>query len=113
MVLCCHAAHRPLHKHRPPLRTGLATGSTPLRIYRELVRLHREEGLSFKRVKAFNLDKYYPMQPTSLQSYHVFMHENLFRHIDIEPGNVHIPRGDLPPAQVARCGTPSNSTTIC
>src|SRR5690625_6472260 len=62
---------------------GLATGSTPLQIYSELVRLHKEEGLSFKRVITFNLDEYYPMQPDELQSYVRFMHEVLFDHIDL------------------------------
>src|SRR6184192_1988367 len=75
---------------------GLATGSTPIGIYRELIRLHREEGLDFSQVVTFNLDEYYPMSPQSLHSYHRFMWENLFEHINIEPGNVHIPRGDLP-----------------
>ncbi len=79
---------------------GLATGSTPTGIYAELVRLHKEEGLSFKNVVTFNLDEYYPMQPNALQSYHRFMHEHLFDHVDIEPGNVHIPDGMIAPEKV-------------
>jgi len=79
---------------------GLATGSTPIGIYRELIRLHREEGLDFSQVVTFNLDEYYPMSPQSLHSYHRFMWENLFEHINIEPGNVHIPRGDLPRGKI-------------
>jgi len=75
---------------------GLATGSTPTRVYEELVRLHREEGLSFKNVVTFNLDEYYPIEPTSLQSYVRFMKEYLFNHIDILPENIHIPDGTLP-----------------
>lgn len=75
---------------------GLATGSTPIGVYRELIRLHREEGLSFRHVVTFNLDEYYPMAPDSVHSYHRFMWENLFQHIDIDPANVHIPRGDVP-----------------
>jgi glucosamine-6-phosphate deaminase len=75
---------------------GLATGSTPIGAYRELIRMHREEGLSFARVVTFNLDEYYPMSPRSLHSYHRFMWENLFSHLDIPPENVHIPRGDVP-----------------
>ena len=75
---------------------GLATGSTPIGIYRELIRLHREEGLDFSRVVTLNLDEYYPMSPQSLHSYHRFMWENLFEHVNIEPRNVHIPRGDIP-----------------
>lgn len=74
---------------------GLATGATPVKVYAELVRLHREEGLSFKNVVTFNLDEYYPMQPDAAQSYVTFMKENLFRHIDIDPSNIHIPDGTL------------------
>ncbi|MEX2569695.1 MAG: glucosamine-6-phosphate deaminase [Gemmatimonadota bacterium] len=74
---------------------GLATGSTPIGIYRELIRRHREEGLDFSRVVTFNLDEYYPMDPGSIHSYHRFMRENLFDHINIDPANVHIPRGDI------------------
>jgi len=80
---------------------GLATGSTPIGIYAELVRRHREEGLSFRDVVTFNLDEYFPMAPHSLQSYHRFMQEHLFSLIDIDPVNVHIPRGDLPEGEVA------------
>jgi glucosamine-6-phosphate deaminase len=79
---------------------GLATGSTPVGVYRELIRLHKEEGLSFRGVISFNLDEYYPMPPDSIHSYHRFMWENLFRHIDIDPADVHIPRGDVPRDQV-------------
>jgi len=74
---------------------GLATGSTPIRVYSELVRLHREEGLSFRRVVTFNLDEYYPMQPKELQSYVRFMNEYLFDHIDIPRENIHIPDGTI------------------
>jgi glucosamine-6-phosphate deaminase len=74
---------------------GLATGVTPIRVYAELVRQHKEDGLSFKNVITFNLDEYYPMQPTAVQSYVTFMYENLFSHIDIEKENVHIPDGTL------------------
>ena len=79
---------------------GLATGSTPIGVYRELIRMHREEGLSFHNVVTFNLDEYYPMPKDSIHSYHRFMWENLFSHINIAPRNVHIPRGDVPPDQV-------------
>jgi glucosamine-6-phosphate deaminase len=75
---------------------GLATGSTPIGVYRELIRMHREEGLDWSDVRTFNLDEYYPMAPESLHSYHRFMWENLFEHVNINPRNVHIPRGDLP-----------------
>ncbi len=75
---------------------GLATGSTPTSVYDELIRLHREEGLSFKNVITFNLDEYWPMGPDELQSYNRFMREHLFEHIDIEPRNIHIPDGTIP-----------------
>ena len=75
---------------------GLATGSTPIGIYRELIRMHREEGFDFSDVVTFNLDEYYPMNPESIHSYHRFMRENLFNHINIKPQNIHIPRGDVP-----------------
>ncbi|GGH11828.1 glucosamine-6-phosphate deaminase [Pedobacter zeae] len=78
-----------------PAVLGLATGVTPIAVYAELVRLHKEEGLSFKNVITFNLDEYYPMAPTSAQSYVTFMNENLFNHIDIDRKNVHIPDGTL------------------
>jgi glucosamine-6-phosphate deaminase len=84
-----------------PCVLGLATGSSPTRVYEELVRLHREEGLSFQNVVSFNLDEYYPMAPDSLQSYVRFMREYLFDHVDIRPENVHIPDGTVPPEQVA------------
>ena len=74
---------------------GLATGATPVRVYAELVRMHREEGLSFQNVVTFNLDEYYPMQPDSEQSYVTFMNTYLFDHVDIERANVHIPNGTL------------------
>lgn len=74
---------------------GLATGSTPIRIYEELVRLHREEGLSFKNVVTFNLDEYYPMRPDAMQSYVRFMKEYLFDHIDIPASNINIPDGTI------------------
>jgi glucosamine-6-phosphate deaminase len=72
---------------------GLATGSTPHGVYEELVRLHREDGLSFANVITFNLDEYWPMPPNALQSYRRFMRENLFDLIDIEPANTHVPDG--------------------
>jgi glucosamine-6-phosphate deaminase len=74
---------------------GLATGSSPIRIYEELVRMHKEEGLSFSNVVTFNLDEYLPMDKDNTQSYHYFMHEHLFNHVDIHPENVHIPDGKI------------------
>lgn len=75
---------------------GLATGSTPQGVYEELARLHKEEGLSFANVVAFNLDEYWPMTPDELQSYRRFMAEHLFDHINIDPANIHVPDGQVP-----------------
>ncbi|MDO9374921.1 MAG: glucosamine-6-phosphate deaminase [Bacteroidota bacterium] len=72
---------------------GLATGSTPISLYRELVRLHQDEGLSFKNVITFNLDEYYPLEREAVQSYWTFMHHHLFSFVDIDPANIHIPDG--------------------
>jgi glucosamine-6-phosphate deaminase len=80
---------------------GLATGVSPIKTYKELVRLHKEEGLSFKNVVTFNLDEYYPIQPHAAQSYVRFMKENLFDHIDINPLNVNIPDGTLAETDIA------------
>jgi glucosamine-6-phosphate deaminase len=74
---------------------GLATGSSPIEMYKELIRLHKEEGLSFKNVITFNLDEYMPMDHASDKSYHYFMDQNLFNHIDIDKSNVNVPSGDL------------------
>jgi glucosamine-6-phosphate deaminase len=74
---------------------GLATGSTPKTLYAELVRMHKEEKLSFKNVITFNLDQYYPINNDALQSYQRFMKVNLFNHIDIDPKNTHIPNGEI------------------
>jgi len=79
---------------------GLATGSTPKTLYAELVRMHKEEGLSFKNVISFNLDEYYPIDNDALQSYNCYMYRQLFSHIDIDPENIHIPNGELPKEMV-------------
>ncbi|HHL52984.1 MAG TPA: glucosamine-6-phosphate deaminase [Flammeovirgaceae bacterium] len=79
---------------------GLATGSSPIGVYQNLVRMHQEEGLSFRNVITFNLDEYYPMAPDAQQSYVRFMHTHLFDHIDIDPDNVHIPDGTLAPEDI-------------
>ncbi|MEZ6141776.1 MAG: glucosamine-6-phosphate deaminase [Zavarzinella sp.] len=81
---------------------GLATGSTPVQLYRELIRLHREEGLDFSNVITFNLDEYFPMQPDDQNSYHRFMFENLFNHINIRKHNIHIPDGTISPGDAPR-----------
>lgn len=81
---------------------GLATGSTPKTVYAELVRMHKEEGLSFKNVVSFNLDEYYPIDNDAWQSYNNYMHRNLFDHIDIDKKNIHIPNGELSKEEVKR-----------
>ena len=78
---------------KPNAVLGLATGSTPLGLYRELVRMHVEEGLDFSQVTTFNLDEYVGLGREDEQSYHYFMHENLFQHINIAPQNIYIPSG--------------------
>lgn len=78
---------------KPNAVLGLATGSTPLGLYRELVRMHREEGLDFSQVTTFNLDEYVGLSKDHPQSYHYFMHENLFKHVNIAPQNIYIPSG--------------------
>ncbi|MFM8348207.1 MAG: glucosamine-6-phosphate deaminase, partial [Bacteroidota bacterium] len=80
---------------KKPCVLGLATGSTPTRVYAELIKLHKEGKLSFNNVHTFNLDEYWPMTPDSLQSYVRFMKENLFNHIDIPKSNIHIPDGTI------------------
>lgn len=80
---------------------GLATGASPVSTYANLVRMHKEEGLSFRNVITFNLDEYYPMQPDASQSYVAFMDEHLFNHIDIDRKNIHIPDGTLAKEDIA------------
>ncbi|WP_243739365.1 glucosamine-6-phosphate deaminase [Flavicella sediminum] len=75
---------------------GLATGSSPVKVYEELVRIHKEEGLSFSNVVTFNLDEYYPMDENNIHSYHYFMRQHLFNHVDIPTENINIPNGNIP-----------------
>ncbi|GIW94259.1 MAG: glucosamine-6-phosphate deaminase [Pirellulaceae bacterium] len=75
---------------------GLPTGSTPIGVYRELIRMYRDGQIDFSRVVTFNLDEYYGLGPDSLQSYHRWMHEHFFRHVNIPPQNIHIPSGLTP-----------------
>jgi glucosamine-6-phosphate deaminase len=83
---------------------GLPSGSTPVGVYRELVRMHREEGLDFSNVVTFNLDEYYGLESDRLQSYHRWMADHFFNHVNIPPENIHIPDGSVPVEQVeAHC----------
>jgi glucosamine-6-phosphate deaminase len=78
---------------KPNAVLGLPTGSTPIGLYKELARMHKSEGLDFSRVTTFNLDEYVGLKKDHPQSYHYFMHENLFKHINILAQNVYIPSG--------------------
>ncbi|MBX9681908.1 MAG: glucosamine-6-phosphate deaminase [Gemmataceae bacterium] len=78
-----------------PTVLGLATGSTPVGLYRELIRLHKETGLDFSRVISFNLDEYFPMSPEDTHSYRLWMNETFFNHINMQPENIHIPDGTI------------------
>jgi glucosamine-6-phosphate deaminase len=83
-----------------PTVLGLATGSTPVGLYRELIRLHKEAGLDFSRVISFNLDEYYPMDPEDDHSYRRWMNETFFNHVNIRPENIHVPDGTITLAEV-------------
>lgn len=72
---------------------GLCTGSTPIGMYKELVKMHQQQGLDFSQVITFNLDEYWGLSPENDQSYHYFMHENFFNHVNVKPNNIHIPNG--------------------
>jgi len=80
-------------REKPNSVLGLATGSTPTGVYKELIRMHKEEGLDFSRIVTFNLDEYYPLSPTNHQSYHYFMQKQLFEHININSSNIYFPDG--------------------
>ena len=78
---------------KPNAVLGLATGSTPVGMYQNLVRMHKEEGLDFSAVSSYNLDEYYPLPPEDPQSYRYFMNQNLFNHINIDKARTHVPNG--------------------
>lgn len=80
-------------KKKPNLVLGLATGSTPLGLYKELIRMHKYEGLDFSKVTTFNLDEYVGLSPSHDQSYHYFMMTNFFNHVNIDPRYIHVPQG--------------------
>jgi glucosamine-6-phosphate deaminase len=82
-------------RRNPALRMGLATGSTMLAMYQELVRLHQRESLDFSKVITFNLDEYLGLSSNHPQSFHKFMQENFFAHVDVDPSNIHIPDGSI------------------
>jgi glucosamine-6-phosphate deaminase len=80
-------------RNNPAATLGLATGSTTLGMYKELVRLHKEQGLDFSKVVTFNLDEYLGLSAEHPQSFHCFMRENFFEHVNVKPENIHIPDG--------------------
>ena len=83
---------------------GLATGGTSINVYKELIRLHREDGLDFSHVVTFNLDEYWPIRPDAIQSYHMWMQANFFDYVNVKPENVHIPSGTVGEADIdAHC----------
>ena len=82
-----------LIRQKPDAVLGLATGGTPVRCYRELIRMHREEGLDFARVRTFNLDEYVGLAPEAPQSYHRFMREHLFSQVNLDPAHTLVPDG--------------------
>src|SRR6202795_3148586 len=84
-----------LIRQNPEVRLGLATGSTTVGVYRELVRLHRTQALDFSRVVTFNLDEYLGISPEHPQSFHHFMTEHFFSHVNLNPRNIHIPDGTI------------------
>ena len=88
--IVAHAVRR-----NPALLLGLATGSTMLGMYKELVRLHREEALNFSHVVTFNLDEYLGLSAIHPQSFHHFMHQNFFSHVNVPAANIHIPDGTI------------------
>src|SRR6516165_6115326 len=83
-----------------PTVLGLPTGSTPVGLYRELIRLHREAKLDFSEVITFNLDEYFPMPPDGQHSYHLWMWENFFKHVNVRKDNIHIPDGMIAEEEV-------------
>ncbi|MFQ3620311.1 MAG: glucosamine-6-phosphate deaminase [Spirochaetales bacterium] len=92
------------NKEGRPCVLGLATGSTPLGVYDQLVQMYRQEGLSFSNVHTFNLDEYYPMKQSSPQSFYTFMQENFFSKIDLPPSQIHFLNGEIPPSEItAHC----------
>ena len=87
---------RELIERKPDAVIGFATGSTPIGLYKELIRMHKEEGIDFSKMVTFNLDEYIGLPKDHPESYHTFMWENLFKHINVNPSNVHIPDGTVP-----------------
>jgi glucosamine-6-phosphate deaminase len=95
-------AHR--IREKPAITLGLASGSTPLGMYRELIRLHREDALDLSRVTTFNLDEYLGLAPSHPRSFHRFMRAAFFDHVNVPPAHVHVPDGTVGADLEAYCG---------
>jgi glucosamine-6-phosphate deaminase len=91
-----------LLREKPSSVLGLATGSTPLDLYKELIRLYKDEGLDFSKVTTFNLDEYIGLPPSHPESYHHFMYKNLFKHINVPERYIHVPSGMVDVNEVHR-----------
>ncbi len=100
-------------RQKPNLVLGLATGSTPLGLYQELIKLHKNDGLDFSKVVTFNLDEYVGLAPEHDQSYHYFMQENLFKHINVNPSNVHVPQGMFGDIKISTLETDPKIMQFC
>lgn len=100
-------------RQKPNLVLGLATGSTPVGLYKELIRLHKDEGLDFSKVVTFNLDEYVGVTPEHDQSYHYFMRENLFKDININPSNIHVPHGMFGDLKISSFETDPKIVQFC
>ena len=100
-------------RRKPNIVLGLATGSTPLGLYKELIKMHKEQGLDFSEVITFNLDEYIGLPPDHDQSYYYFMNENLFKHINININNVHVPNGIYGDIQIGRSGSDPKIDEYC
>jgi glucosamine-6-phosphate deaminase len=92
-------------RRKTSLTLGLATGNTMVGLYKHLVRLHQAGSLDFSRVVTFNLDEYLGLAPSHPQSFHHFMHENFFRHVNVPPSNIHIPDGSIRADYDAYCAS--------
>lgn len=97
-------------RNKPSAVLGLASGQTPRPLYRELVRMHREDGLSFARISTFNLDEYIGLEPGAPPSYRAYMERELFAHVDVDPGNTFLP--ECPPGRDPRSVGPAYEARI-
>ncbi|MEL6897035.1 MAG: glucosamine-6-phosphate deaminase [Planctomycetota bacterium] len=98
---CCAELISDLVREKPDAVLGLATGGTPVQCYHQLIRMHQEEGLSFRQIRSFNLDEYVGIAPDDENSYRHFMNQQLFQHIDIDIANTSVPNGMTDDLQAA------------